>query len=74
MRWHLGHRLDRQANPELTWVRSNWQVEHARCSMSAGAKQGNRRRAAKNQRRNGANATTFVAKPSREWLRGASIL
>ena len=43
-RWHLGHRLDRQAHPGMTWEPSNWQVEHPRCSMSAGAKQGNHRR------------------------------
>lgn len=60
--WHLGHRLDRQAHPQMTWVPSNWRVEHPHCSMSAGATQGNRRRA-KKQRRN------LIAgyKPSREW-------
>jgi len=42
--WHLGHKLDRQAHPEMTWVPGNWQVEHPHCSMSAGAAQGNRRR------------------------------
>lgn len=42
--WHLGHKLDRQAHPHLTWEPSNWQAEHARCSSSSGATQGNKRR------------------------------
>src|SRR4051794_33813464 len=31
-RWVLGHRIPRAVAPELTWVWSNFQVEHARCS------------------------------------------
>jgi hypothetical protein len=34
--WHLGHRADRQAHPELTWEPKNWAPEHVRCSTSSG--------------------------------------
>jgi hypothetical protein len=48
--WHLGHRLSRQTHPELTWDPDNWQAEHPRCSMRAGAIQGNRARALREAR------------------------
>jgi hypothetical protein len=43
-RWVLGHKLDRQAHPQLTWHTDNWQAECRSCSDSSGATQGNRRR------------------------------
>lgn len=30
--WHLGHKIDRQAHPELAWDPNNWQIEHPTCS------------------------------------------
>ncbi|MEU0312487.1 HNH endonuclease [Nocardioides sp. NPDC006273] len=34
--WRLGHIKDRVTHPELTWVESNWRVEHKRCSDGGG--------------------------------------
>lgn len=34
--WHVGHIKSRAAYPELTWEVSNWQPEHAACSLGTG--------------------------------------
>jgi hypothetical protein len=51
--WHLGHKLDRQRHPHLTWEPGNWQAEHPHCSTSSGATQGNQRRTSQESRSRG---------------------
>jgi hypothetical protein len=41
--WHLGHRLDRQAHPDLTWDPDNWQAEHPHWAPSRATADGPRR-------------------------------
>lgn len=39
--WHLGHTIDRNDRPDLTWNPGNWRIEHPRCNTKAGAIKGN---------------------------------
>lgn len=36
--WVIGHIKSRALHPELTWLRSNWQVEHRACSESSASR------------------------------------
>lgn len=35
-RWVIGHKISRGERPDLTWVPSNWRVEHRSCSDKTG--------------------------------------
>lgn len=35
-KWVIGHIKDRATHPELTWVESNWRIEHRKCSDKTG--------------------------------------
>jgi 5-methylcytosine-specific restriction endonuclease McrA len=61
MQWTIGHIIDRDIAPELTWEPSNHRPEHARCNFSAGGKAGRRKQMARRPRR------ARTAPVSREW-------
>lgn len=34
--WVVGHTKARATHPELTWVHTNWRIEHRKCSDATG--------------------------------------